>query len=275
MERADHAGDGSGSSSCSIQEASAQQLFSQDELMPLLECSVCLNMLCEPITISCGHTFCRRCLVNSLKRHKKKCPSCRAVCHTSAEDANENSALKSLVVTINPELYKRREEESAAEKMAWDRMLPVFFYSNPEFPGGKLQLHLFEPRYKLMMQRIVNAGRRFAYVPKLNNNVSVPGDLAVVAELKEVEFSEDGRCEIEASLTSRNRIIECFVEEGTGGLHFCKIEELTDEPVKEEDEAQCRQLLKEVSTMRELSFSYIQKFDHFTSTSVLHTLSGS
>lgn len=31
----------------------------------------------------------------------------------------------------------------------------------PIFPGETLRLHLFEPRYKLMMQRIVNSTRRY------------------------------------------------------------------------------------------------------------------
>jgi len=45
------------------------------------ECSICYCLLCEPITVPCGHTFCRVCLVASLERSKKKCPECRAPCH--------------------------------------------------------------------------------------------------------------------------------------------------------------------------------------------------
>ena len=38
----------------------------------LLECSICLNFIVEPVTICCGHSFCKMCLVKSLRRHKKK-----------------------------------------------------------------------------------------------------------------------------------------------------------------------------------------------------------
>lgn len=48
----------------------------------LLQCGVCLSLVCEPVSISCGHTFCRTCLVSSLRRSHKRCPCCRAVCHT-------------------------------------------------------------------------------------------------------------------------------------------------------------------------------------------------
>lgn len=39
-----------------------------------------------------------------------------------------------------------------------------------------------------MMQRIVNTSRSFAYVPNFTNYVAELGDIALVAELKEVEF---------------------------------------------------------------------------------------
>eukprot|EP00953_Heterococcus_sp_UTEX-ZZ885_P006030 3721-Heterococcus_DN1.PRE.2 len=51
----------------------------------LLECAICLGLICEPITLSCGHSFCRVCLVRTLTRTRKKCPTCRAVCHNSAQ----------------------------------------------------------------------------------------------------------------------------------------------------------------------------------------------
>jgi Lon protease-like protein len=59
---------------------------------------------------------------------------------------------------------------------------------DPLFPQGNLSLHLFEPRYKLMMQRIVNTSRTFAYVPNLDTYDTQVGDVALRANLKEVEF---------------------------------------------------------------------------------------
>lgn len=42
--------------------------------MELLECPLCLFLMCEPVTISCGHTFCRRCVGGYLP---SKCPACK------------------------------------------------------------------------------------------------------------------------------------------------------------------------------------------------------
>lgn len=53
--------------------------------MSILECGVCLSLVCEPVSLSCGHTFCRTCLVSALRRSAKKCPCCRAVCHTRCD----------------------------------------------------------------------------------------------------------------------------------------------------------------------------------------------
>lgn len=96
------------------------------------------------------------------------------------------------------------------------------------FPSGNLSLHLFEPRYKLMMQRIVNTTRSFAYVPNLDTYQASVGDVAMRAVLKEVEFLPDGRCLLEARLEGRYKITEHFVEEGTQGLHYCRMEPFCD-----------------------------------------------
>lgn len=42
-----------------------------------LECSICLELLCEPMQLPCSHVFCRRCLAG-LVRQKRRCALCRA-----------------------------------------------------------------------------------------------------------------------------------------------------------------------------------------------------
>lgn len=126
--------------------------------------------------------------MKSLTRHKKKCPSCREVCHVAAESAAENIMIKALSQQLDPDLYAARSAEFQAEKQSWNTLYPIFYYNNAMFPGSKLSLHLFEPRYKLMMQRVVNSNRAFAYVPNFSNYSAAIGDIALVAELKEVEF---------------------------------------------------------------------------------------
>jgi len=210
--------------------------------MSILECSICLSMLCEPISLSCGHTYCRVCLVKSLRRHKKQCPGCREVCHVSAENAAENIVIKSLAIALDPNLYQQRLSEGMAEKEAWLNLYPIFFYGQKLLPYNKLNLHLFEPRYKIMMNNIVNSSRAFVYVCPTGNRLEV-GELALVADVKEAEFLADGRCILEAHLGKRSRIVEHYVEDGTQGLCYCRVEPVSDEPVPPEQ-------AEEASTLR-------------------------
>jgi Lon protease-like protein len=89
-------------------------------------------------------------------------------------------------------------------------LLPIFYYNETLFPGGRLDLHLFEPRYRVMMQRVVNSTRSFAYVAKFNQYRASVGDVALVAVLEEVEFMADGRCMLQAKLSSRMVITEHY-----------------------------------------------------------------
>lgn len=61
-----------------------------------LECGVCLSLVCQPISLSCGHSFCRSCLVSTLRRNKKKCPTCRAVCHNRSDWGEVASAAQTV-----------------------------------------------------------------------------------------------------------------------------------------------------------------------------------
>lgn len=225
-------------------------------LAPILECSLCLNLVCEPISISCGHTFCRVCLVASLRRHKKQCPACRAVCHVSAEEANENNVIKQICQHLYPQRYEQRLVEGEGARAVWQSYLPIFYYDSAVFPGSSISLHLFEPRYKLMMHRIVNTSRRFAYVPNFSS--TVVGEVALVAELKEVEFLDDGRVLLDAKLTSRSTVVDSYIEESTQGLHYGSLKQLKDEPVAEELQSELELLLRQgralVSELRGFSF---------------------
>jgi Lon protease-like protein len=198
-------------------------------------------------------------LVKALRRHRKQCPSCREVCHISAENAAENIALKTLAVAFDPVGYQQRLDEYATEKASWTALYPVFFYNQAMLPGNKLSLHLFEPRYKLMMTRIVNTNRAFAYISA--HYRAETSDVALIAELEEAEFLADGRCLLEATLKRRSRVVEHYVEDGTQGLHFVRLEPFADEEVpaaaleglqllKQRATALAEQLLSDAHTRR-------------------------
>ncbi len=58
-----------------------------------LICECCYEVFCHPITISCGHTFCRQCLLRN-----NKCLSCSSiVIHRKLEDFSINIVLTSII----------------------------------------------------------------------------------------------------------------------------------------------------------------------------------
>ena len=226
-----------------FRESSMMATEQEDDIKNMLECALCLCHICEPVTISCGHSFCRCCLVKSLKRSKKKCPSCRAICHIAAESAEESVMLKALAIHVAPEEYANRLKEAVAEKQTWEALLPIFYYNDALFPGSRLELHLFELRYRVMMKRVVDTTRTFAYVPNFTNFWAKVGDVAMVAQLEEVDILPDGRALLQALLTGRYLLTDHFVEEGTQGLHYCRLSPLKDEPMSEEEITATVQLL--------------------------------
>ncbi|XP_053427876.1 E3 ubiquitin-protein ligase RNF125 isoform X3 [Nycticebus coucang] len=52
----------------------------RDRELPVtsFDCSVCLEVLHQPVRTRCGHVFCRSCIATSLKNNKWTCPYCRA-----------------------------------------------------------------------------------------------------------------------------------------------------------------------------------------------------
>lgn len=132
-----------------------QQHHQQQPLHDIMECQICISLICEPITLTCGHSFCRVCLMQCFRKLKKQCMICRQVCDLIPDSASENIMIRNLAMSVHPTVYACRKAEVEGDKAALDTMLPVFSGCRDEiFPGHTLLLNLFEPRYKLMMRRI-------------------------------------------------------------------------------------------------------------------------
>ena len=83
-------------------EAAAQD----EELLSLLECAICNELMHEPASLLCGHSFCGSCLQLALAR-SRACPLCRRPCHT-ASAIQTNIALASIARLAFPELAAER-----------------------------------------------------------------------------------------------------------------------------------------------------------------------
>ena len=67
-----------------------------DNLSYLINCIICSNQMNNPITIQCGHSFCRECTIKwKFKYHHEHCPICRQKINKKVPNVNIN--LKQLI----------------------------------------------------------------------------------------------------------------------------------------------------------------------------------
>jgi ATP-dependent Lon protease len=93
--------------------------------------------------------------------------------------------------------------------MATDR-IPLFPLEVVLFPGMPLPLHIFEPRYKLMIRRAVERSAPFGVVLARDNGAAAVGCTAEVVRL--VKTYDDGRMDIETLGKAPFRIREVYDE---------------------------------------------------------------
>ncbi len=156
-----------------------------------LECTVCLSVFVCPVTLACGHTFCRDCCEGALNRGRRsQCPLCRADIDATALPA-ETVALRQLVQQCFPDKYaaavaaKEMARCSAADARAaadnsstagapaltagipWSRLpaggdqlcrLPIMTFS-PQllWPHQPIRMMIVEPHYSATVQELLRA----------------------------------------------------------------------------------------------------------------------
>lgn len=212
------------------------------------ECTLCMKLLFEPVTTPCGHTFCRPCLLRSLD-HTSKCPMCRAVLHVGRQ-LPVSVVLKSLLERAFPKEYGARMEEEREGLLAVEqtcRRLPLFVMS-PILPGERMALNIFEPRYRLMIRRVMEGGRRFGMATVSCDDSQKLDDAACEVEILDCEPLADGRYYLE--IVGRDRFKPFDLQE-LDGYRVCSVEPIVDDlPVPGSAEAEkLTSLAKEVESM--------------------------
>jgi Lon protease-like protein len=235
-------------------ESSLDKLHS--ELLDVLECHLCYLLLHEPLTTPCGHTFCRSCLSRSLD-HSSKCPLCRAsmppfsffLDHptnasilkllnstyaepaTPAGDVAASLALLPASLQGMRRLYTERKAGVEQEEREASLSTPVFVCT-VGFPGMPTILHIFEPRYRLMIRRCVESGQpRFGMVLPSRDGSGGMSEYGTLLDIKSVQMLPDGRSMIETVGSKRFRLAESG---GLDGYIVGRIETIDDIGPEEE-----------------------------------------
>ena len=230
-----------------------------------IDCQVCYGIFHDPYTTTCGHTFCRKCLHQVLD-HSKLCPICRRH-QTSpgltAERAPANVLLSKLVTRLCAEDLAMREEFANLPEAAADELKMPLFVCTLSFPEFPQFLHIFEPRYRLMVRRAVESGDRKFGMIMHNPSRQPQGDLGSVGfyqygtllHIENMHLMPDGRSLIETRGVSRFRVLQYGVKDG---YLIGKIERVDDITISEEETIEARETSQSSPTAR--SFTSV---DHF------------
>lgn len=84
--------------------------------------------------------------------------------------------------------------------------IPIFPLGIVVYPGEKLNLHIFEPRYKQLVNECFAEKKPFGITPVLSNGVTEMGTLVEIEEIAEVY--EDGKMDIRTHGLKVFRILE-------------------------------------------------------------------
>mmetsp|Transcript_6734 Transcript_6734/g.18799 ORF Transcript_6734/g.18799 Transcript_6734/m.18799 type:complete len:402 (+) Transcript_6734:382-1587(+) len=219
------------------------------------DCALCLKLLYDPSTASCGHSFCKRCAYELVSSHVRtdessnhgvassvsslKCPICRAALDRRWVPSS-SIALCRLLICSFPKEYEARNTEDLALDLDMPRLphaplesegqkiLPLFIL-DPILPGQKTLLHIFEIRYRLLVQRaLAEYGRRFGMVG-FDRSAMADGSEGIAGFGTEVEITSchelpDGRFRLEVEGKSPFEVVERHRRDGYWEASVKKIE---------------------------------------------------
>ena len=208
-----------------------------------LDCHVCYGLMLDPLTTNCGHTFCRKCVARVLD-HSTMCPICRRVLTVppGLQDVPSNQRLNKLLDSLCPDLVASRAEAAKQEEIVSldDKNIPLFVCSLA-YPSMPCFLHIFEPRYRLMIRRAVERGDSKFGMIMYNRKMEPQGDLGSVhfmlygtlLQITRLEMLADGRSLIETRGLTRFRIKD---HGQLDGYMVGSIERVNDVPWAEEEQ---------------------------------------
>jgi len=199
------------------------------------DCSLCFRLLWQPITTPCGHTYCRACIDRSLD-HKRECPLCKASlqAHNSTKMCVNEFLERSIRRLLPNEFAERKkmfEDEmidiaggSAMEDGTGRVTIPVFVCTM-SFPNIPCPLHVFEPRYRLMIRRAMEAGtREFGMCTNSNSPDKAFSDYGTMLEIRDIQYFPDGRSVVDTMGGRRFKVISRGTKDGysTASVEFLK-----------------------------------------------------
>ncbi|XP_041846136.1 LON peptidase N-terminal domain and RING finger protein 1 [Melanotaenia boesemani] len=191
------------------------------------ECPLCIRLFFEPITTPCGHTFCKNCIERSLD-HNLRCPLCKHPLQEYLRNRKYNLTilLQDVMSRLFPSQLAERKQVHDAEMAELSNLtkdIPIFVCT-VAYPGVPCPLHIFEPRYRLMMRRCMETGTKKFGMCSYEHGKGF-ADYGCMLEILSLELLPDGRSYVETVGGRRFRVLKRGQRDG---YHTADIEYLED-----------------------------------------------
>ncbi|XP_072295916.1 LON peptidase N-terminal domain and RING finger protein 1 [Eucyclogobius newberryi] len=217
----------------------AKSTLSREQTLSILsvsdfECPLCIRLFFEPVTTPCGHAFCKNCMERSLD-HNHRCPLCKQPLQEYFKNRKFNVTvlLQDMMTRLFPSQLTEREEihnTEMAELSNLTKDIPIFVCT-VAYPGIPCPLHIFEPRYRLMMRRCMETGTKKFGMCNYEHGKGF-ADYGCMLEIHSLELLADGRSYVDTVGVSRFRVLKRSQRDG---YHTADIEYLEDQRVDGSD----------------------------------------
>ncbi|NXL49934.1 LONF1 protein, partial [Podilymbus podiceps] len=203
------------------------------------ECSLCMRLFFEPVTTPCGHTFCKGCLERCLD-HAPQCPLCKESLkeYLASRKYSITELLEELIIKyLSDELEERKRihAEETAEHSNLTKNVPMFVCTMA-YPTVPCPLHVFEPRYRLMIRRSMETGTK-QFGMCISDSQNGFADYGCMLQIRNVHFLPDGRSVVDTVGGKRFRVLRRGMKDG-----YCTADIEYLEDVKVADEEQLKKL---------------------------------
>ncbi|XP_069055704.1 LON peptidase N-terminal domain and RING finger protein 1-like isoform X2 [Pleurodeles waltl] len=225
----------------------------RDLLSPAdFECSLCVRMFFEPVTTPCGHTFCKECLERCLD-HRPCCPLCKQSLREYLKDGKymPTVVVQDVMATTFPVELSERKQVHDLEMVELSNLttdVPIFICTLA-FPGIACPLHIFEPRYRLMMRRCQETGTK-SFGMCIYERGKNFADFGCMLEILRLEYLADGRSLVDTVGRRRFRVLKRGQRDG---YHTADVEYLEDKKVQGNE-------LVELQRLHDLTYQQVESW---------------
>ncbi|KAK2817047.1 hypothetical protein Q5P01_025238 [Channa striata] len=200
-----------------------------------MECSLCMRLFYEPVTTPCGHTFCKNCLERCLD-HTPQCPLCKESLkeYLASRKYMVTTVLDTLIKQYLSQEYAERTKahlEETRELSDLTKNVPIFVCTMA-YPTVPCPLHVFEPRYRLMIRRCMDTGTQ-QFGMCINDPQKGFADYGCMLVIRSIHFLPDGRSVVDTVGGKRFRVLSRGMKDG---YSTADIEHLEDNRVEDNDE---------------------------------------